>query len=81
MMMIVPINYEVDKTQKVTKEDRSQLSEIRKFMSSWGAKTKHHDCDDDGEYSITKRFKAIWWDGAGSLIHKMQLTFLSKSGE
>ena len=52
--MVIPIDYEVDKTQKITKEDWSQLGEIGKFVSSRRVNSKYHDRDDDGEYCVAK---------------------------
>lgn len=57
--MVIPVDHEVNKTQEVTKKDGPQLDEVGKFMADWGAKSKNHDRDDDGEYGITECLQAI----------------------
>ena len=75
-MMVIPINYEVYKTQYITKEDWAQLSEVGKFVSGWGMNSKNHDRDDDGEYCIAKCLKAIWGGSAGSVGHMAKVAFM-----
>lgn len=56
VMMVVPVNAEVHEAQYIAEEDRDQWLQCRNLGSVRHLHLQHHDGDDDGQDSVTKRF-------------------------
>ena len=56
MMVIVPIDAEVNEAEDVTHERRNQVHEFRPLGMMGRAQFQHHDGDEDGNDSVTKCF-------------------------
>src|SRR3569832_2069349 len=56
MVMIVPIDPNVDKTHYVASEDRKQWPQSSEARVMRSAQLQHHNGDDDGDNAITERF-------------------------
>src|SRR5882672_11374547 len=59
MMMVVPINAHVDKTQHVAREYRHQGCQRRELGAVRQLQLQHHDGDDDREHTITEGFESV----------------------
>src|SRR5713226_655794 len=59
MMMVVPIDAHVDKTQHVAREYRHQGCQRPELGAVRQLQLQHHDGDDDREHAITEGFKSI----------------------
>src|SRR6266853_210962 len=59
VMMVVPVDADVNETQDVAEENRKEWLQGRKTGSLWRLHFQHHDSDDDGEYPITKSLHAV----------------------
>src|SRR5258708_4964135 len=58
VMMVVPVDADVDETQDIAEENRKEWLQGRKTGSLWRLHFQHHDGDDDGEYPVTKSVHA-----------------------
>src|SRR3954467_15288247 len=57
VVMVVPVNTDINKTEQVTNENRKQRMQRIKFSGVRYFKLQHHNSDDDGQYAITKCFQ------------------------
>src|ERR1700675_2987817 len=58
VMMVVPVDADVNETQDIAEENRKEWLQSRKAGSLWRLHFQHHDSDDDGEYPVTKSLHA-----------------------
>src|SRR5262250_1816936 len=58
VMMVVPVDTDVNEAQDITEENRKEWLQGRKTGSSWRLHFQHHDGDDDGEYPVAKSLHA-----------------------
>src|SRR5260221_9994706 len=58
VMMVVPVDADVNEAQDIAEENRKEWLQGRKIGSLWRLHFQHHDCDDDGEYPVTKSLHA-----------------------
>src|ERR1700736_3238488 len=58
VMMVVPVDADVNETQDIAEENRKEWLQGRKTGSLWRLHFQHHDSDDDGEYPVTKSLHA-----------------------
>src|ERR1051325_8668861 len=65
VMVVVPVNADVEKAQEVTEKNRNEGLEIGPIRAVRYFKFQHHDGDDDGENAVAERFKAVLFHGAG----------------
>jgi len=49
VMMVVPVDPDVDETQDIAEENRKEWLQGRKTGSLWRLHLQHHDGDDDGD--------------------------------
>ena len=54
MVMIAPVDRDVDETKHVTQEDRYRLLERAEVGGVRRLQIEHHDRDDDGDHAITE---------------------------
>ena len=67
VMVIVPVDAEMNKTEHITGQHRRQRLQRRPGGSVRYIELQHHDCDDDGEYTVAEGFHA-------SLAHRQSST-------
>lgn len=60
VMMVAPVDSEEDKTESIAEEDRQQGSERSEVRPCRRPKFQNHDGDDDGDDTITERFRAAF---------------------
>ena len=60
MMMIVPIDAEVDETQHLAEKNRNQRAQGRRVRAERRPQLQHHDGDDDGDHAITEGFHSVF---------------------
>lgn len=65
MVMIVPVDGNVDKTQKVTQKLRRQRRKRTPCRFARRMKLKNHNGDDDGKNAIAKRLESVLGPGDG----------------
>jgi hypothetical protein len=58
MVMVVPVDPDVDKTHHIACEDGYQWSQSSQACVMRSAQLEHHNGDDDGDNAITERFHA-----------------------
>src|ERR1700730_13322639 len=58
VMMVVPVDADVNEAQNIAEENRKEWLQGRKTGSFWRLHFQHHDRDDDGENPVTKRLHA-----------------------
>src|ERR1700732_1691194 len=58
VMMVVPVDADVNEAQHIAEENRKEWLQGRKTGSLWRLHFQHHDGDDDGEYPVTKSLHA-----------------------
>src|SRR4030081_3406657 len=58
VMMVVPVDADVNEAQDVAEENRKKWLQGRKTGSLWRLHFQHHDGDDNGEYPVTKSLHA-----------------------
>src|SRR5260221_7381311 len=72
VMMVVPVDADVNEAQDIAEENRKEWLQSRKTGSLWRLHFQHHDGDDDGEYPVTKSLHAalghpsysfFWFEG------------------
>jgi len=63
MVMIAPVDRDVDETQHVTQEDRYRLLERAEVGSVRRLHLEHHDRDDDGDHAITEGNDPVLFHG------------------
>jgi len=61
VMMVVPVDRDIDKTQQVTKEGRQHRLERAEFDALRRFQFQHHDSDDDGKHAIAECFQPIFF--------------------
>jgi hypothetical protein len=59
MMMIVPVNADVDKAEHIAHEYRKQGVQRGRIISVRHFHFQHHDGDDDGDHAIAEGFQPI----------------------
>ena len=57
MVVIVPVDADIHKTQNVAEEYRSQFPKVRQLRAVRNLQFEHHDGDDDGNNTIAERLK------------------------
>src|SRR6267143_1219507 len=62
MMMVVPINTEINETEDVTQQYRQDRFQRGKFNRMRYLQFQHHDRDDDGKDTVAESFKAGCFD-------------------
>src|SRR2546423_8200190 len=62
MMVIVPVDAQVKETQHVTQKNRQERFDSRPIQAVRHLELQHHDCDDDREHSVAKRFESVLID-------------------
>src|SRR6266513_3871805 len=75
MMMIVPVDAQVDKTEYIAQKHWQQWLQSGKLDRVRHVQFQHHDCDDDGKNSVAERFESTRFHlcaahGLSSLIHR-----------
>jgi hypothetical protein len=58
VMMVVPVDANVNEAQDIAEENRKEWLQGRKTGSFWRLHFQHHDRDDDGENPVTKSLHA-----------------------
>jgi hypothetical protein len=66
VMMVVPIDANVDETQDVTEEDRQERFQISEVGPMWDFQFQHHDGDDDRENTVAEGFEPGGFHCAGA---------------
>src|SRR5207253_4352847 len=57
MMMIIPIDAEINEAKHVTQQYRQHWFQRGKVDGMRHLQFQHHDCDDDGKDSVAERFE------------------------
>jgi hypothetical protein len=57
MMMVIPVNANVDKAQHITEKAGEQGSQRSEARPVWNLQLQYHDGDDDGHYAIAECLK------------------------
>src|ERR1700744_3788549 len=57
VMMIVPVNPHINKTEHITQENRQEWNERCNAVPLWRLQLQHHNRNDDRDPSIAKRLK------------------------
>src|SRR3989344_3986164 len=60
VMMIVPVNAEIDETQHISQENRQQRTQRGKISAMRHLHFQNHDGDDDGEHGIAERLHPVF---------------------
>jgi len=58
VVMIVPVDPDVQETQHITEENRCQRQQRHHTFPFRALELQHHDRDDDGKHPITESFEA-----------------------
>src|SRR5438128_396336 len=66
VVMVVPVNTQVDKAEDVAQKDRNQGPQRSQVAAVTGPELQHHDCDDDRKHAIAERFKTSLWHDPSS---------------
>jgi hypothetical protein len=64
MVVIVPVDRDVDEAQDVAEEHRQQRPKHADFASVWCPQFEHHDGDDDGDDAVTERLEPGFTHGS-----------------
>ena len=67
VVVIVPVDAQVDEAQNVAQEDGNQRRESLGTRAVRHFQLQHHDGDEDGDHAITERFESILSHGESSL--------------
>ena len=59
MMMIPPVNSNIQETQNIADKNRNQGKQIRQCRTMGHFNFKYHNRDNDGQYSVTKCFNSV----------------------
>src|SRR5262245_2319462 len=57
VVMVVPVNAEVDEAQNIAEENGKQRPQRREVLAERDSELEHHDRDDDREHAIAERFQ------------------------
>lgn len=60
VMMVVPVNGDVNEAEYVTQEHREKRSEIMPLSSVRNFELENHDGEDDGKNTVAKSFQTIF---------------------
>jgi hypothetical protein len=60
MMVVVPVNSKINKTENVAQKDRQQWFQGSQLDAMRYLQFQHHYCDDDGKYSVAKCFQSVF---------------------
>ena len=60
VVMIVPVNAEIDEAQHITEKNRQQRTQGGQINTVRHFHFQHHDGDDDGEHAIAERLHAVF---------------------
>src|SRR5262245_58834447 len=60
MMMIVPINAEVDEAEHVAQERRHDFDQRVKLCTVWRPELEHHDRDQNGDHGVADRLETLF---------------------
>jgi hypothetical protein len=58
MMMIVPIDPDVEKTEYIADKDGEEWLQGGEIGPMWYLHFQHHDSDDNGQYAIAESFES-----------------------
>jgi hypothetical protein len=68
MMVVVPVNGNIHKTNYITNEFWQQILKRLPIIAMRNLQFLHHDCNDNGYYSITECFQSVF-------IHRIFIFF------
>ena len=57
MMMVVPVDTDVNKAQHIAEEDGQQIAQVFQFHAMRDLEFQNHDGDDDGDHTIAECFQ------------------------
>ncbi len=72
VVMIVPVDADIDEAQDVAEEDRQERPECREVAAERNLHLQDHDGDDDGEDAVTECFHPILAHGSSLSLRKAQ---------
>jgi hypothetical protein len=58
VMMIVPVDADIDEAQHIAQEHREQRPQIGEAGAVRHLHLQHHDGDDDGEHTVAERLQS-----------------------
>src|SRR5215211_7319983 len=61
VMMIVPVDPDIEETQNIAQEHRPQLDKDLQVITVRNFHFQHHNGDDDRDDSITERFESVFF--------------------
>jgi len=68
VMVVVPIDSDVEEAQDVGEKDRQQGAEVLEAVTMGNFQLQHHDGDDDGDDTVAEGFQASFWHVVGNGI-------------
>jgi hypothetical protein len=63
VVMVVPIDTEIDEAQNVAEEHGDQRQQRLDAFAVGHLHLQHHDGDDDGDHAVAESFKPVLWHG------------------
>ncbi len=63
MVMVVPIDADVNVTQNIAQEHRQQRLQVGEFGRAGHLQFQHHDGDDDGDDAVAEGFQPVLFHG------------------
>src|SRR5207248_1894559 len=72
VVVIVQVDPDIEEAQHVPEEDRQEWSQSLRVFSARHFHLEHHDCDDDGDHTVTECFES-------TLAHRSPSVYLERA--